>query len=272
MMFGYIKPLKCELKVKEYEEFRRYYCGVCKALKKYSIIPRFLLTYEAASLGLLLSSLNNSDLKRKRELCIFTLKKVDFYSSSEIDEVARIFVALLREKLKDNYIDRKNPVYLFASAFLKKDPEISRLFENFYEMERKEQDFEILAEKQGKIVGTILSKMVKEETQRKILYYLGLSLGKWLYIIDALDDFEKDKRKNVFNPLVKKYNGDLEKARSELRPQLKKCIDEMWKAYDLLDIKRNKTILDNIVYLGIPFITENVLIGKTCNLNHSTIL
>ena len=258
-MFGYIKPLKCELKVKEYEEFKRYYCGVCKGLRKYSIIPRFLLTYEAAALALFLSSLNNSDLKRKRELCIFTLKKVDFYSSSEIDEVARIFVALLREKLKDNYIDRKNPVYLFASAFLKKDPEISSLFESFYEMEREEQDFETLAEEQGKIMGTILSKMVKEETQRKILYYLGLSLGKWLYTIDALDDFEKDKRKNIFNMLVKRYNGDLEKAQSEMRPYLKKCIDEMWKTYDLLEIKRNKTILDNVIFLVIPTITETIL-------------
>jgi hypothetical protein len=126
-------------------------------------------------------------------------------------------------------------------------------------MEKKEQDFKILAEEQGKIVGTILSKMVKEETQRKILYYLGLSLGKWLYIVDALDDFEKDKRKNVFNPLVKKYNGDLEKARSELRRHLKKCIDEIWKAYDLLDIKRNKTILDNVIFLGIPTTTEKIL-------------
>lgn len=258
-MFGYIKPLKCELKVKEYEEFRRYYCGVCKALRKYSIIPRLLLTYEAASLALFLSSLNNSDLKRKRELCIFTLKKVDFYFSNEIDEVARIFVALLREKMKDNYIDRKNPVYLFASAFLKKDPEISRLFENFYEMERKEQDFEILAKEQGRIMGTILSKMVKEETQRKILYYLGLSLGKWLYIIDALDDFKRDKRKNIFNPIVKKYSGDFEKAQAEMRPYLEECIDEMWKTYDLLDIRKNKTILDNIIFLGIPAVTETIL-------------
>jgi len=116
-MFGYIKPLKCELKVKEYEEFKRYYCGVCKALRKYSIIPRFLLTYEAAALALFLSSLNNSDLKRKRELCIFTLKKVDFYSSNEIDEVARIFVALLREKLIDNYIDRKIPFTYLQALF-----------------------------------------------------------------------------------------------------------------------------------------------------------
>ena len=31
-MFGYIVPKVCELRVREYELFRAYYCGLCKAL------------------------------------------------------------------------------------------------------------------------------------------------------------------------------------------------------------------------------------------------
>lgn len=33
-MFGYVTPCKMELKIKEYEKFRAYYCGLCKTIKK----------------------------------------------------------------------------------------------------------------------------------------------------------------------------------------------------------------------------------------------
>ena len=31
-MFGYIVPEKPEMKIKEYELFRAYYCGVCRSI------------------------------------------------------------------------------------------------------------------------------------------------------------------------------------------------------------------------------------------------
>ena len=33
-MFGYVRPYKPELKVREYEMFRAAYCGLCWALKE----------------------------------------------------------------------------------------------------------------------------------------------------------------------------------------------------------------------------------------------
>ncbi|PLV57150.1 DUF5685 family protein [Thermotoga sp. SG1] len=260
-MFGYIKPLKCELKVKEYEEFRRYYCGICRALKRYSIVPRFLLTYEAASLSLLLSSLKGEHVEKKKNFCFFTLKKVEYYQSESINRVAEIFVALLSEKMKDNYLDTKNPIYLLIKSFLKKDPEISKLFNEFYSLERKKANFEELAKEQGRILGKILESTVEEEKQKRILYYLGTYLGEWLYIVDAFDDFEKDKKKGVYNPLVEEYR-DFEKAKAATKSILESCVNEIWKTYDLLDIRRNKPILDNIVYLGIPVVTEQILKEK----------
>ncbi|ACM22879.1 DUF5685 family protein [Thermotoga neapolitana] len=261
MMFGYIKPLKCELKVREYEEFRRYYCGVCRALKRYSIVPRLLLTYEAASLSLLLSSLKGEHVERKRNFCFFTLKKVEYYQSESINRVAEIFVALLSEKMRDNYLDTKNPIYLLVKSFLKKDPKISKLFDRFYTLERKKANFEELAKEQGRILGKILESTVEEEDQRRILYHLGVHLGEWLYIVDALDDFEKDKKKGVYNPLVEEYR-DFERAKNAVKDVLEMCINEIWKAYDLLNLKRNRSILDNIMYLGAPAVTERIFMKQ----------
>ncbi|PLV58078.1 DUF5685 family protein [Thermotoga sp. KOL6] len=270
-MFGYIKPVKCELKVREYEEFKRYYCGVCRSLKKYSIVPRLLLTYEAASLALLLDSLKKTKPEKARSFCVFAMKRIDFYRSKEIDNTARIFVALLHEKMRDNYLDKRNLFYLLIMSLLKGNPEISELFREFYDLEKTKSNFEILAEKQGQIMGKILIATVHDENNKKILYYLGLNLGKWLYVIDALDDFEKDKRKKTFNPLVEESKGNLEEARKVAKIYLENHIDEIWKAYDLLEIKKNKPILDNIVYLGIPLTTKRILEKNACNcgINHS---
>ena len=44
-MFGYVIPLKPELKIREYNIFRGYYCGICHEIKKnYGNIPRLSLT------------------------------------------------------------------------------------------------------------------------------------------------------------------------------------------------------------------------------------
>ena len=51
-MFGYIRPLECELKVREQQEYRAHYCGVCKAIgKRYGQIDRLALSYDAAFLA-----------------------------------------------------------------------------------------------------------------------------------------------------------------------------------------------------------------------------
>ena len=70
-MFGYIEPLKPELKIKDYACFRSYYCGVCKALgKRYNSFSRFTVTYDAAFLALLNSSIGEYDETICFEKCI----------------------------------------------------------------------------------------------------------------------------------------------------------------------------------------------------------
>nr|MCR4710859.1 DUF5685 family protein [Clostridia bacterium] len=57
-MFGYTVALRDELKVKEWELYRGYYCGVCKSIgRRYGQLPRITLSYDAAFLAMLLSSL-----------------------------------------------------------------------------------------------------------------------------------------------------------------------------------------------------------------------
>ena len=49
IMFGYVLINKPELKIREFEKYRSYYCGLCHALNdKYGVFGRLTLNYDMA--------------------------------------------------------------------------------------------------------------------------------------------------------------------------------------------------------------------------------
>ena len=69
-MFGYIIPERPELKIREYELFRAYYCGICKSIgKRYGQVKRLTLTYDSAFLAVLLSAVADERIKFVMKRC-----------------------------------------------------------------------------------------------------------------------------------------------------------------------------------------------------------
>ena len=61
-------PEKSELKVKEYEMFKAFYCGICKSMaKRIGNLPRITLNYDSTFLALILASLSSDELKITRK-------------------------------------------------------------------------------------------------------------------------------------------------------------------------------------------------------------
>jgi len=84
-----------------------------------------------------------------------------------------------------------------------------------------------------------------EDNLRKI----GFFLGKYIYILDAYDDIEKDIKKGSYNPLKHKYNTesfDID-CRNMLTMMIAECSNEFEKLPCLLDMD----ILKNILYDGV---------------------
>ena len=53
-MFGYIRPNKPELLVKEYDLYKSAYCGLCKRMgKDYGRLSRLALSYDGTFLAML---------------------------------------------------------------------------------------------------------------------------------------------------------------------------------------------------------------------------
>ena len=108
-MYGYIKPLKEELKVREYEHYRATYCGLCHALKrKYGFIARFLINYDSTLLAVVLGAMENAPCKYEKKRCIASphKKKCICGHNKTIDFTATTAVISAYWKIKDNIADK----------------------------------------------------------------------------------------------------------------------------------------------------------------------
>ena len=78
---------------------------------------------------------------------------------------------------------------------------------------------------------------------------LGFYLGKFIYILDAYDDVERDIKRNKYNPFKEKFgNPDFDE---EIRVVLTMMMSECCKNFEMLPIIENAEILRNILYSGV---------------------
>ncbi len=102
-------------------------------------------------------------------------------------------------------------------------------------------------------------KLLHDENERRIFGHIGYLLGRFIYLLDAYEDFEKDQKKHRFNP----YTACGARPKKEdFYDSLTFTLSSIASDYSLLSIKRNKPILDNILYLGLPDVLRRVIEGK----------
>lgn len=282
-MFGYIMPDKPELKIKEYELFRGYYCGLCKSMgRNFGTLSRFALNYDTAFLGLLLASVHNEVPVLKKESCIANpfKKKWVVKESPHIDFAADISVLLTYYKLKDNIRDEGGFLPKLAGlAFSRGYRNAASVNKQFDEIiaasisaqvqleEQKCSSMDAAAEPFANMLRQLFAAGYKGSDQSipRILGWIGYNLGKWVYLIDAYDDIEKDADSGSYNPLLSQYkyeNQDIKAFRAgiveEVRINLLQALSQTTASIELLKLS-NKGIIDNIVYEGLYGKTEQIL-------------
>jgi hypothetical protein len=283
-MFGYILPDKPELKIREYETYRAYYCGLCRAIKKnHGNLPRLTLTYDTAFLALFLSSLAEEPPKFREIRCfLHPLKRRKIITDSEVlGYAADMNVLLSWLNLKDKWKDEQSlparaGMIALKSAYrgvVKRYPEKSRIIhdrlEELSELEDHKCDsIDEAAEPFARLMEEIICcqpvcNVIRDES---ILRRIGYHVGKWLYTIDALDDLEKDSKSKSYNPFLYQYHyrGErIEEFRSSIAQDaeflLIHTLSELAKSFELLEFKRHKEITGNIIYLGMQKKTDTIL-------------
>lgn len=296
-MFGYVMPHKPELKIKEYEVYRAYYCGLCKSIgKRAGNIPRIMLNYDCSFLALLLSSVGEEIPAFKSSRCFMHPASKRYYVENNefMEYAADTNIILAYYNLIDKYKDEKQ---------IKAVAGISLLYRAFHKVKnfRKDETLYIsdclkslsLLEKEkcgsldeiSEPFAKILEKVFDFEPSHKFrknirepLRWLGYNLGKWIYIADAYDDICKDIKNKTYNPFKVLYNlnsiNDFENHIDEIKERarffLMYCLGELAKAEELLELRHNKDIIDNIVFIGLVKKTEQILkTGSCCKIEKS---
>lgn len=287
-MFGYVTPCKMELKIKEYEKFRAYYCGLCKTIKKdFGNIPRATINYDMTFLAILLDSLDNTKNNYVKEHCIIhpIKKKVIMINNEALHYSAFFNVALSYYKLLDNVADDNSVKSKIYSKFLKKYLNKNNLLlekhidyvetslKNLYNDEKNFENKSIdqLSHNFADLTGYILSSY-KDFNFNNTLYWLGYNLGKWIYIIDAYDDLEKDMKNNKFNAinnLFNENNMNYKEFSTYIKDRIDfiliNCGNSCLENLNKLPIIKNKGLLYNILQFGIMEKMEKILRGVELN-------
>ncbi|MEG2353511.1 MAG: DUF5685 family protein [Clostridium sp.] len=274
-MFGYVTPCKMELKVKDYEKFKAYYCGLCKSIKKnFGNIPRFALNFDITFLAILLDSLSEDRNTFTKEICMVhpLKKKLTIINNEALNYSAFCNVLLAYYKLLDDVQDDNDIKGKIGSKILDKyirgndnDLEFVRLgvktrLEDLQLIEVSPCTYNLdeLSHPFADLTGFLISSYYKDKSFKDTLYWLGYNLGKWIYIIDAYDDLEKDMAKSKFNAINESLNNGnlnfLEFSHSiekRIEFSLINCGKACLEALNNLPLVKNIDILENVLHFGL---------------------
>lgn len=280
-MYGYVRPLRDELKVREYEQFRGVYCGLCHTLKKrYGPLFRFAVNYDLTFLAMLMAGGEEPHVCQKR--CPYhPLRRTacpEAYPAMEA--AADMTVILAYWKMRDGARDKGffgaagcsllaaaiAPAYkkaaavqpAFAAAAEREIAALARL------EEEKTACLDAAADTFAKLLASA-SAGAETQARRDILYELLYHLGRIVYVLDAADDLAEDERSGAYNPLRYRFtlrDGKLsEEDEAALRLSLTHSHDRLCAAYHLLDKIPYSGILDNTIYYGLPAAAQAVFAG-----------
>lgn len=264
-MFGYIVVNQSEMKFKEYDVYRSYYCGLCQSLKeRYGVLGQLSLNYDMTFILMLLTGLYEpEDVVGQCRCVAHPFEKHQIRRNLFTDYVADMTVLFACYKAEDDWEDEHSLKGLAYSYLLgkkcRKKPllyadkvrSISLAMQDFVDAEKQgDADIDTMAGLFGKVMAQIVS--CREDEWKDNLERLGFFLGKFIYLMDAYEDVEKDIGNNSYNPLKKAFlQKTPEQFATECRTLLTMMMAECSREFEQLPILLHADILRNILYSGV---------------------
>lgn len=280
-MFGYIRTETPQLRVSEWEAYRAVYCGLCRELgHRFGPLARLTLNYDFTFLALVGMALDEEKPEIRTRSCgVNPLHRCPHCESNRrLSDCCDIAVMTLWHKLEDNILDGGfwerigmrllRPLlkgkYRRASA---RFPELAAIFER--EMKRQRgletagtSELDLACEPTATMLSAVFCSLSGDKTEERVLKRFGYLLGRYVYMADALDDWEKDKEKGNYNPFLMLEEKEAEECKEKALRSLYLTIGEVAAAYELLPVRRFQPILENIVYLGLRSTVDGLRIPR----------
>lgn len=280
-MFGFIRPVRPELRVKEADRFQQIYCGLCHAIRaRYGRFYTLFLSYDMTFYALVIGSDEAQTAPPCRKRCdAHPLMRRDCAQpDAALERAADVSVLLTYHKFRDSLADEKGPkralawllcrlgrrAYERARARLPEaDAEMVQALEDLQQLERAKCDsMDRAADASARLTAAAVPHT--GDDRERVLRQMFYHIGRWIYLLDAAQDVAEDLEQENYNPVVLRYGlhaPDLTEIRQPLERTLERSLADICMAFDLLDIRRDADLIRNIIFLGMPLVTKQVLDG-----------
>ena len=282
-MFGYLRPLQGELKVRELEHFKACYCGLCHAIgRKYGVAARFTISYELVFLAMLLWP-PEVPVRIERRRCIASpCRSRHCCAGNDALEISAGYNVILtwwklRDAVEDESFFRALPYKAISCVIRSAYKKAARDYQGFdsavkYEVkslfEHEAKGLQSLDEAADKFASMLKAAAPEgmPPAIRRPLVELLFHLGRWIYIIDAYDDCMDDVKVGRFNPVSARFKWETGKLNSDDVKRLETTLEHsnnlLCSAFELLPSTVWTDTVRNIIYLGMPDTCRRVLNGE----------
>ena len=261
-MLGVMTIRKDELKFREYDRYRGYYCGLCRAIgQRCSSACRMALSFEMTFLAMLHTSLYEPETSSEKHRCLFhPVTKLLMLSNEAIDYAADLSALTAYYDLLDGWEDEHRVDRLAASKLLKgaakragerlprQREAVERYVQKLHEIEQEnEQNLDAAANLTGEMLAELY--VMREDVYAKDLRELGFYLGKFIYLCDSYEDIERDIKKKNYTPLLSRCEDEAFAVHCE--QMLSDMMARAAMAFERLPLLEDAEIMRNILYSGV---------------------
>lgn len=270
-MYGYVLPHKPELKMQDFVLYRSFYCGLCKSTgKQFGQMPRFATNYDMTFFSVFVHDMNVQEVSFNEEVCICNpfKKKLIVKSNALLDKIAAVNIIMLYYKADDAVKDRQGASARLVRSTLKRPyKKAVKLVSEADEIVKKRYAELDILEKAGETsidkAAEPFSLMMKElcgllvgedEGLKTSLCY---NLGKFVYLVDALDDIDEDSKKKNYNPFLASIGGYknrrqfIDDNRADIEFILHSATNRVIECFNGIDFTQSYDLLKNIVHAGL---------------------
>lgn len=284
-MFGFIRPVKSELKVREVDRFQQVYCGLCHAIRaRYGRFYTLFLSYDMTFYALVVGCGETEIPAPCKKRCDASPVKCKQTAPADdaLLRAADMSVLLTYHKFRDTVADETGVKHLAARLLLrlgKKGYDAARLrlpeedvtmrqcLDELQSLEKERcASMDRAADASARLLVATVPRT--DVLRQRVLTQLFYHVGRWVYLLDACADLQKDLEEGHYNPVALRYGlqtADLSAVRKPLERTLERSLADVCHAFDLLDAGRDADIIRNILFLGMPLVTKQVLDGTYQN-------
>ncbi len=262
-MFGYVRAYKPDMTFSQYDIYKGIYCSLCKVIgKNYGLLARMTLSYDFVFFALVRMSVEEDCLGFKKSHCTFNPAKKCMQcnlNNNDLEYTADISMLMVYYKYLDNRDDSslfKRILLKMVSPYFKRIRRIAlkrindadKILKEMYNLQSYVEKKQLVSlDEACHPSADALGKLLQLNKSVDGLYDFGYLIGRWVYLIDAVDDYDKDKKSGNFNPFLSCDDFCYQKASESLNLTVGQAINVLKK----IQVKRFEKIINNILYDGL---------------------